>query len=453
MTASASAPAPLPPAHPEEIALDACAALRADVAAQTADAAASGSPPQVPPPGADPVESWLLLVLTVERAAQLPPRARAAHFRAARSVWDDAADACEAPRYAAVGARLSRWRAADPTLPLVRDLLWVFEQAEGAGFTRLALAGYAALGHLVPADDVRRGYVLAQSARAARTLGHLEAARERYEYSEWLGARHRDRWLRARSRLGLGGAYRQIGNYAAMRESLHGVLRAGVPDPRLIAAAHHGLVLGAIAASDWDVAIAHGWHLLRAARRGAIPRADALLLMASVCRRIGRYRAARSAALAALRHCVLPEDPLVAHRLLVEVALDSGDRAAAITHVDALKRLVGGAAGPYEDAKALRAIGLSEERWGRRDRALAAVTDALTLARAHRFHELVFEMEPLIERIRARRAGHVRSGTAAAGGAARPNPANDVQVSPMSRRILARVLAVDTAAVPPVGAP
>jgi hypothetical protein len=123
---------------------------------------------------------WLQLVVGLERAARLPRRGLPAHFRRQQPAWDAAAEALAEPRYGHIGQRLARWRAPDPRLPLVEELLWALEQPEAAGYTRLALAGVTAVGELVPVEDVRLGYVLAQSARAVRTLGGAQNAMDRY---------------------------------------------------------------------------------------------------------------------------------------------------------------------------------------------------------------------------------------------------------------------------------
>ena len=436
--------APAAPAA-DHLTLDASAAFRADEAAQ-----------RMPRPVADPGDGravapndvlapasgvWLLLVTSLERGTQLDARHRPGHFRRARVLWEEATAELGEPRYAQVGERLGRWRASDPTLPLVKELLWAFEQPEAAGYTRLALAGYAALARLVPADDARHGYILAQSARALRTLGDIEGARERYATSERLGVRHRDSWLRVRSALGLGATHHHAGNHQAAREIYRALLAKRLPDERFTAAAHHGMVLGAIAAEDWDTALAHGWHLLKAGRYGIVPRVDALLLMAAVCRRTGRYRAALNAAEAALNYAMLPEDPLLAHKVMADVALDVGDRERGLEHGAALRTLIHTGASPFEDAKALFTLGLIEERWGSHQRALADTGHAYDLACAHGYHELVFKLEAAQHRLRTTPSVASR-GTGRRGD--RPSAtAVEVALSSQSQRIVAHLLSLD----------
>lgn len=443
----------VPAAPPADLLLDACSALRADLA--TRDAAAS-PPPAIAadaapaPPNIEAVAAWLPLVVSLERAAQLPARQRAAHFRQARLAWEAAAAACAEPRYTALGARLACWRTPDPRLLVVKEVLWAMEQPEAAGYTHLALAGYTALGRLVPPDDVRQGYVLAQSARALRTLGAVDAATERYTLSERLGATHHDRWLRVRSAIGLGATYHHAGNYPATRTVLRRVLRKGSPDARFTAAAHHGLLLGAMAAKDWDSALAHGWHLLRAGRRGVVPRIDVLLLMASLCRSIGRYRAAVSAATAALTQCVRPDDPMLAHKIIADVALATGDEVLGRMHAAHLRAHLRTGGGPYEDARALHTLALVEERWGDRTIALHNAGAAQALAQIHRYHELAYHIEPTIERLQAA----ARSTPWADPSPPRSplladwNTPDTVQLRPASQRIVARLTTLTQAIGP-----
>lgn len=339
--------------------------------------------------------AWLPLVVGLEGAARVRPRDRPAHFRRQRPAWEAAADVFGEVRYARLGDRLARWRTPDPRLAVVKELLWALEQPEAAGYTRLALAGTQALVRLVPADDVRVGYVLAQSARAVRTLGDLEGAIERYVVSEKLGHRHHDRWLRARSNLGLGTTYQHIGNYPAARVSFQRTLEKSPPDNRIAAAAHHGLLVNAMVAQDWDTALDKGWYLLQARRSGAIPRAEVLNLLAELCRRIGRYRAAVRAAEAALREPFRPDRALVSLAVLVQVAAMLRDRRLGQHYGPLLRECIGTTAGPFEDARALVVLARLEQMCGATVTARADLGRARAIADRFGYHELQFETEKL----------------------------------------------------------
>lgn len=435
----------VPVAPPADLLLDACSALRADLATRdhapppdhAADAPAT-------PPDTGAVAAWLPLIVALERAAQLPARQRAAHFRQTRPAWDAAADVCDEPRYTALGERLARWRVPDPRLPVVKDVLWAVEQPEAAGYTHLALAGYTALGRLLPADDVRQGYVLAQSARALRTLGDVEAATARYHLSERLGAAHRDRWLRVRSAIGLGSTYHYLGNHPAARAVFRRVLAQGAPDARFTAAAHQGMVLSAMAAKQWDEALHHGWHLLQARRTGAILHADALNLMAGLCRRIGRYLAATRAAEGALRTAVRPDQAITALEVLVDVASATRDSALGERYGSVLRRQVSGGAGPYEDARALLALAEFGHTVGQRQVARADLGEARRICRAHRYYELEFQCDALEEAFEAWASDSARELAIGLDPVAR----QPIPLTERSDRIVKQVIAVDDPSSP-----
>jgi tetratricopeptide (TPR) repeat protein len=380
--------------------LDACAALRADLAAR--DGSAPDGLPAGPAAAADsPVSrdvrsaAWLPLVVGLERAARLARRGLPAHFRRQQAAWDAAAAAFGEARYARVGRRLARWRSADPGLRLVEELLWALEQPEAAGYTRLALAGVTALGALVPADDVRAGYVLAQSARAVRTLGDAQNAVERYRISEVIGRRFQDAWLRARAAVGLGTTHEYLGNYPAARAAFDRVLDERSPDPHLAAAAHHGLLISAMTAQDWDTALREGWHLLRAGKSGSIAKSEVLNLMAELCHRIGRHAVAVRAAEAAFRLSARPDVTVASLAILVDLAVTLGDRQLGLRYGSMLRSHLGGSAGPFEDARALLALASMEQLWGARDTMMRDLERARRIADAHRYHELQFKVEQM----------------------------------------------------------
>jgi tetratricopeptide (TPR) repeat protein len=387
--------------------LDAFGALRADLAARAGAA---------PLPGARPVaerqlagdaaredaaeavcaEAWLALVIGLERAARLGPPKLPAHFRRQRAAWDAAADVFGEARYARIGARLARWRApASPTMPLVTELLWALEQPEAAGLTRLALVGTTALLALVPSDDVRSGYVLAQSARAVRTLGDSQGALERYRISGQLAQRHRNARLRDRSTLGTGATYNYIGNYPAARRSFLEILNRRASDPVFIAGAHQGMLGAAVVASDWDTAFAEAWHLLKARRSGHVDRAEVLTCIADLCYSVGRHRAATRAAEAAIRIATRPYQTVLALSFLVGVATRTQDVVSGERYSSLLRRHIGGAAGPYEDARALLCLAEFESVLGSQAAAMRDLASARAIAERYGYHEQRFGADRL----------------------------------------------------------
>jgi hypothetical protein len=160
--------------------------------------------------------------------------------------------------------------------------------------------------------------------------------------------------------------------------------------------------------------------------------------MAAVCRQVGRYRAALAAANAALGHAKLPEDTVVARRIIAEVALDAGDRTRGLESVTPLRAALRSGVGPFERARAVLTLGLIEERWGVRRRGLARVSEALALAHAHGYHELAYHMQAVHDRLAAPapRATPVFGPIAAEG-------QGQSALTPTSHRIVARLLEFD----------
>jgi tetratricopeptide (TPR) repeat protein len=394
--------------------LDAFGALRADLAAR---AGAAPSPAARPvtvrqPPGdaaredaaeAARAEAWLALVIGLERAARLGPPKLPAHFRRQRAAWDAAADVFGEARYARIGARLARWRApASPTMPLVTELLWALEQPEAAGFARLALVGTTALLGLVPTDDVRSGYVLAQSARAVRNLGDVSGAVTRYLLSEELGTRHKNRRLQDRSALGLGTSYVFVGNYPASRAAWQRVLESTEPDAEFIAAARHGLFDSAITARDWGTAFEQGWLLLQAEQTGAINRAEVLLNISDLCYCVGQYDVAiRTAKAVLLLEPLRPNVRLTATWTLLQIAIDCRNRELYERYVRMLQAQIGTVAGPFEDARALLVLAEAEFTFGSKRLASQHLDAARTLANRFGYHKVQFDVEQLDDRFAA----------------------------------------------------
>lgn len=396
--------------------LDACAALRADLDARAASA--ERGPPDTrggrragtatSGDETERVAAWLPLIVGLERAARLPERERPAHFRRQRAAWEAAAAVFGEPEYARIGDRLARWRSPDPRLPLVRALLWAVEQPEAVGYTRLALAGATALRELVPQADVRNGYVLVHSARAIRNLGGSQQALARYVTGEHLGSRFRDRWLSARSAIGLGSTYAHLGNYPEARKAFRRVLDSKLADPRLVAAAHHGLLISAMTAEDFDTAVDEAWSLLQAGEAGTIARADVLNLVADLCYRIGSYESATRLAEAVLRIATRPDQTVASLAVLVDVAAESTDKQLGLRYGPLLRGHIGGYSTPFEDARALMTLANLEIAVGSTEQAATDLSDAMRIADEHGYHELKFKADTLAGSIRESQGRDIR---------------------------------------------
>jgi hypothetical protein len=175
------------------------------------------------------------------------------------------------------------------------------------------------------------------------------------------------------------------------------VLANEPPDARFTAAAHHGLLISAMAASDWNAALKAGWCLLQAGRSGTLPRADVLVLVAELCRRIGHHGIAIRAAEAALRIAFRPDQTITALQVLVDIAAATSDRSLGRRYGPTLRRLVGGSAGPFEDARALLTLAGLEHTCGSRDVARDDLARAQVIAEVFHYHELQFEADKLLQ--------------------------------------------------------
>lgn len=386
--------------------LDPAAALVADLDALSA----AGTHPDTVPAARlrDDAALWLPAVGTLAQLARLPPRHRPAYLRRAAALWTDAADRWTEPRYAQLGQRLARWRRTDPSLTLVRELLWALEQLESVGGVRLAYAGLAAVAALVPLDSRRAGYVLAQSGRPLRTLGALDAALARYDAGRRIGRTTHDRWLRARSSLGAGGVHTFRGNHPAARQAFAEVLRLMPANSILAKAAHHGLVLCTTAAGDYAGALRHGWESFRTRRADATARAEALSLLADLCTRIGRHESAVRAAQGALQLTTLVRLRLSLLRIALQAAHAGGHRALARTYAAELAACIGTGGDLHEDAAGWLTLAEVHAAW--RDPASAGryLDAAEALATRCGYHQLSFSVEHAREALRTKTLGEPR---------------------------------------------
>lgn len=363
--------------------LDPTTALVADLDALTPDPAA-----RLHADGA----LWLTLTNILPQLAALPARRRPAYLRACVPLWTLAAQRWHQPRYTQLGARLARWRAHDPSLPLIRHLLWALEQLESVGGVRLAYTSLSALLALVPPDSRRAGHILAQSGRPLRTLGALDAALDRYELGAELGVTHRDPWLHARSRLGAGGVLTFRGNHPAARSAFADVLRLAPAGSTLAMAAHHGLVLCTTAAGDYAGALRHGWQAFHTRRADATARAEALSLLADLSTRLGRHESAIRAAQSALQLTTLVRLRISLLRIALNAARTAGDAPLTREYAAQLAACIGTGGDRHEDAAAWLALAELHASTEDSARALDCLDAADALAIQHGYHQLRFRI-------------------------------------------------------------
>lgn len=281
---------------------------------------------------------------------------------------------------------------------LARDVGALAESMEEQGALQLAYSVLALCERAAPAAaDRQHGMTLAQRARVARKLGDLEVADALYQDAARLGRAARDPAVIARATLGLGVVARVRGNYPVartlFRKGLAIAERAGLVE--LQGMAHHGLLIAAGVAGDFDTALRHGWAAFRLAGDDAGRQAELLFNVAAASSDAGYDAAALQGYLAAAARLTAPRLrlPALAGAAVSAARLGDAERLAAIT--DDIGRELARDALPYERAQALA---LLAEAWAAvepagggqpyRDRALA-------LARAHAFHEIVHRTERL----------------------------------------------------------
>jgi tetratricopeptide (TPR) repeat protein len=279
-------------------------------------------------------------------------------------------------------------------------MLEVLARIEGAGIVHLADDGLLALLAMLPSIDAsppecRAAHVLAQRGRVLRTLGRLDEALDAYRSAATAARQAGDAWLVARCEIGAGNALSHRGNYPAAREAFNRVLKTVEEGSVFSGAAHHGLLLAAIAAKQYDDAFAHGWHLFEAAGDDTASRVDVLTTLADLCLKAGRPLAALRAAQVAISLGPLPRFrlPLLGSAVLAAEALSESRLADEYAlRMESLIPLE-----PNRWAAAQGCVDLAKFYLvrGDHDRVRAITDSGLSLSRAHGFHEFVWQLEEI----------------------------------------------------------
>jgi hypothetical protein len=320
-------------------------------------------------------DAWLALAHALARAAELPVGQRAAVLAAG---GDCVAALIPAGAAGAVAATLAAAAAALRELgphvggqggsagaPAVARAVAAVQgavaQAEQAGAFVLAFSTLAALrAALAPVLDRRlEGLLLAQQGRAARQLGAMAAAAELYAASARAGRAARAPDVAARALIGGGVLASMRGNYPEARDlfrrGLAEATRAGSDEHRR--AAHHGLLVAALAARDVETALAHGWAAFRETAPDAPDdRAEMLLNLGEVGRQAGEYRASLGACLTALELTDAPRLRLPALGGAAVAAARLGEAGLLRFVAREVERAVRRSGQPFENARALAAV-------------------------------------------------------------------------------------------------
>lgn len=238
--------------------------------------------------------AWLAFGTQLQRAISLPNAERTSYLRTASSQL--AEESTQSALTSAMGALAGApVEGAAFHVALCTAAMLVAEDAEDMGAFALATLMLDFARVLVGLDEIRlQGRLLAHQGRILRKIGEFDAALERYAEIADMGAIHGDQELVVRSHLGQGALARTRGNYPQSRaEYLAALNSAGATDPvqGLQVNAHHGLLVVAAIAKDFDAALRHGSLALAVARTDD-QRVELLLNLASVCYDVGQFRSA-----------------------------------------------------------------------------------------------------------------------------------------------------------------
>ena len=276
-------------------------------------------------------------------------------------------------------------------------------QMEEWAFLRLAYTTLSALSAILPdAMLLERGRVLAQRARVAYKLGATVAARVYYEEVEALAAAGSLPELKGRALVGFGLLAEFAGDFPGSRSLFAQVLGLDGAAADSISIAHHGLMIAAAEAGNFDRAIQHAWSAYSGAESNAL-QSDMLVDLAQLLLLVGQPTAALSGFASALARQLSPRLALPA---LGGVALSAvGARGLesaravvrlAATQTESLVVSLGGGtspAMPFHCANALTEVSealsaVEETAWSTR-----CAVHASQIAACHRFHRISHRLE------------------------------------------------------------
>jgi hypothetical protein len=273
----------------------------------------------------------------------------------------------------------------------------VAEQAEDAGALHLAasiLDAYLSVDPDLTAID--QGRVIAQRARIAWKQGDSDYAEAQYREVERLGRRSAQPELRARAWIGYTALAHVRGNYPRMKYWAARALRLARANEwlHLQALARKSLMVVSAMGGDYDAALVHAWAAFTASTGDPIGQAGTLLGLSQLLLDIGSPEAARGGFASILSEAGPARIVLPA---LGGFAMSNAALGNPVPVRWAAEQAVAGARAGHqypaaavlcECARALASIGDVAEARRLRD-------DALTIARARGYHEIVFRAEAI----------------------------------------------------------
>jgi tetratricopeptide (TPR) repeat protein len=356
-------------------------------------------------------DAWLLLAQTLARAGTATRAGRSAVLLGGGQViagMDGVAPLCGVGQaLVVVAGGLDGYEAEGShaaAQQIVEATQLVAAAQERAGAFMLAFTTLAALREaLAPLlDDRARGLILAQQGRAARQLGAIASAAALYREAARAARSGRAPDVAARALLGSGVLANMRGNYPEARTFFKRALTAGKRSgvTEFSRAAHHGLLIAAIAAQDVDTALEHGWAAMLGTPDGAgDERAEILINLANVGSLAGEHRASLGASLRALELSTAARVCLPAIGTAVVAAGHLGERRLLEHLTREAKRICDRAGQPFEAASVLLALAEAHAILGD-DAATELADGALAAAEAGGFYELATRAEK-VRRARA----------------------------------------------------
>ncbi len=355
---------------------------------------------------------WLAIANLLEQAARLPERETAPILQHVEQLAADAVSPAALEQLVQGEWQSSDRHAAD-------SIVAVAQEAHDANAFRLAAH---ILDSLLAANrclsKLQRGRILARRARAAHKLGDLDGALDRYEQVLRIGRALRDPALTAHGWIGRAAVAQFHGNYPEVRRCAErGARLADRHGLRALAhGAHACLMIAAGVAGRIDDCLAHGWLAYQhAANRSA--EAEVLVNVSQALFESGHTREARAGWAAILAadgvppHLVLP----ALGGLAVASAM-LGDEPRVLWVTREVARMEKTGTSRYAVASALLECAMALAQVGQPAAAARYAAAALSLARAHGFHEVAFKAESLD--VTARSRADVRRVPLSARGAA-----------------------------------
>lgn len=320
---------------------------------------------------------------------------------------------------------------------------------EKTGALRLAYSLLTALRAAVermPLPDL--GRVVSHQGRIARRLGALQTADDHYAIAERLGRKANEPDIRVRAMIGRGAVAGMRGNYPKARLVFNQALRAARAShlTAVEALAHQGLLTAAVAAKDADCALVHGWEAFNQSADSPDRQAELAIALAEVALLAEHPDAAFSACMHAINLTTLDHVRLAAYGSAALAAARLGRRDL-LDAVAADARIVAQRSQQLFD-KAYTMLELAEayKRIDADAEARSLLTDALTLATAGEFYELLHRAEQLSVALaaRPRRAPSVHEAPIGVDRAASAATGAGARLSPASRSVIRSLVALGT---------